>query len=96
VKADGGRSPSSESDPDPAYEIVSPPLYRVPARGSEIVAEGGWFDVTVNVASSLIALPNALVTTARKLAPLSSRVTSARVYVDEVAPAMSTPSRCHW
>jgi hypothetical protein len=37
-----------------------------------IVPEGAWFDVTVSVASLLVALPESLLTMARKRAPLSA------------------------
>src|SRR5262245_51257548 len=61
-----------------------------------MVAVGGRFAVTVSVAELLVALPNVLVTTARKVAPLSASCADASVYVGAVAPAMFAPSRCHW
>ena len=40
--------------------------------------------------------PKAFVTRARKRAPLSGSCAEAIEYVDDVAPGMSTPLRCHW
>src|SRR5688500_13342955 len=50
---------------------------------------------TVSVAELLVVEPAELLTTARYVAPLSAAV-GVKVYVDDVAPAMFTPLRCHW
>ena len=63
--------PCSGSVPVPAYEIRSPPRYVVPAAGAVIVAVGGWFAVTVSVASLLVVVPVPFDTRTRKRAPLS-------------------------
>ena len=63
--------------------IVSPRVVGRPGGGGVlIVAVGGWFVVTVSVASALVACPNALETMQRNWSPLSARATDAIVYVD--------------
>ena len=52
--------------------------------------------MTVRVAALLVAVPKALVTTARNIAPLSDVATDAMVKLADVAPAMLAPLRCHW
>ena len=49
------------------------------ADGLVMEADGGWLEVTVRVASLLVALPAAFETTARKRAPLSLVVTEGMV-----------------
>ena len=61
-----------------------------------MVAVGTPSEMTVNVAPLLVAVPIALVTTARNDAPLSDSAAVGNVYVAAVAPGMSTSSRCHW
>src|SRR6185295_16481548 len=61
-----------------------------------MVAVGGLLVVTVSVALLLVALPKLLLTTARKVAPSSARVTLEMVKLCPVAPGMFTPPRCHW
>ncbi len=62
--------------------------------GATIVGAGGVFVVTVSSASALVASPYALVTTARKSAPLSLACAPVSVYEPDVAPGMSTRLRC--
>jgi hypothetical protein len=61
-----------------------------------IVAVGRVSVVTVSSAARVVALPNELVTTQSKVAPVSARVTFGRVYVADVAPMMVCPFRRHW
>ena len=61
-----------------------------------MVPVGTLFEITVNVALLLVAVPIAFVTTARNDAPLSDRAADGNVYVAAVSPGMSTSSRCHW
>ena len=64
-----------------------------PAAGVVIVAVGAP-PLTVSVALLLVAVPKALVTTARKVAPLSPAA-AVNVNVGLVAPAMLVVPRCH-
>ena len=75
VNAAAGRLPSSGSTPVPEYVNVSPPEYRVLWAGAVMVAVGAELAVTSRMAALLVAVPKALVTTARKVAPLSVSVT---------------------
>src|ERR1051325_1372276 len=95
VKALAGSAPVSGSLAVPAKLMTSPPAYSVLAGGAVMVTVGGMFAVTVNVAALLVAEPTALVTTARKVAPLSVVATDAMVKLAAVAPAMLAPLRCH-
>jgi len=56
-------------------------------------ATGG--GLTVRTAASLNTVPTAFLTTTRYEAAFSESTVVARVYVAAVAPAMSTPPRCH-
>ena len=67
----------------------------MPAAGAVMVPVGGALLSTVSVAALQVAVPAALLTTARNCAPLSAAV-AVRVKVGELAPGMFTPLRCHW
>ena len=63
-------------------------------KSSEIIVPGGRA-FTVNAAVLLVALPAALETTHRNVAPLSAKVVGGVTYVALVAPSMSVPFFCH-
>jgi hypothetical protein len=52
--------------------------------------------VTVNVAEVLVWLPAALLTTTKKVLPLSPIAVAGVVYDDAVAPAIAVPPFFHW
>src|SRR5687768_16277911 len=74
VKALAGKAPCSGSLAVPEKLNVWPPLKRVPAAGLVMVPCGALLLVTVRRALLLVADPNALVTIARNVAPLSPSV----------------------
>ena len=65
----------------------------MPAVGVLMVAVGA-LPLTVKVALLLVAEPKALVTTARKVAPLSP-LAAVKVWVEPVAPEILAPFLCH-
>ena len=65
LNALAGSVPFSISVPLPENDSVVPAVYFVPTAGVRIIATGAVLDVTAKVAALLVAVPNALVTTAR-------------------------------
>src|SRR6185295_11500816 len=52
--------------------------------------------LTLSIATELVTLPAELVATTENCAPLSAMVVAGIEKLDEVAPAMGWPPRCHW
>src|SRR5262245_28615767 len=71
----------------------------LPAR-TRIDADGnttaGGIALTLSVASELVTLPAELGQTTENCAPLSAIVVAGIEKLDEVAPAIGWPPRCHW
>jgi len=74
-------------------QLSRPFQYDVTLYGSDNPGSDGALDADRILGQSATV---ALVTTTRKLAPLSLRAADASMYEVVVAPAMFTPLRCHW
>ena len=79
--------------PGVPYSVV--PRWALPVTVGRTVLTGGAAGIVAVGWLAAVAVPSGLVpvTSTRTAAPTSA---AASVYVPPVAPAMSTPSRCHW
>ena len=80
----------------PTVKDAGAPATTAALAGCGEIVRTGAVAVTVSVALLLVALPAALLATARKVAPLSPSTVVPIAYAVPVAPAMSAPLRCHW
>src|SRR3978361_335420 len=79
----------------PTVNAACAPAATLRLAGCGEIVSTGALAVTVSVPSLLVALPKALLTTARKVAALAPSTGAGSVYVVAVAPAIATPLRCH-